>query len=61
MKQKCGPHMEHPSSSKLPSSLKSYDLGRRRDRELGEEKSLGISGQPDDDEGFASLAQLESA
>ena len=31
--------MEHQSSPGLPSSLKSYDVARRRDRELREEKS----------------------
>jgi len=41
IEQKCGPHIEHQPSSRLPSSLKSYDVARRRDRELREEKSWG--------------------
>jgi hypothetical protein len=36
-------------------------VARRRDKELREEKSWGISGKPHDDDGFAALAQLESA
>src|SRR5207253_768529 len=30
MLQKCGPHIEHPPSPRLLSSLKSYDAARRR-------------------------------
>jgi len=52
--------MEHSPSPRLPSSLKRYAVARRRDRELREEKSW-TSGKPDDDDGFAALAQLESA
>jgi hypothetical protein len=59
-REKCGLQIEHPPSPRLPSSLKSYDAARRRDRKLREEKSW-VSGKPDDDDGFAALAQLESA
>ena len=51
--------MEHPPSPRLPSSRKSYEVARRRDRELREEKSWR-SGTHHDDDGFAALAQLES-
>jgi hypothetical protein len=44
----------------LPSSLKSYDVARRWDRELLEENH-GVRGKPHDNGGFAALAQLESA
>jgi len=50
--------MEHRPSLGLPSSLKSYDVTRRRDGELREE-SHEVSGKPDDDDGFVALAQLE--
>ena len=59
MEQKCGPHIEHPLSPRLPSSLKAATW---RDGGTGNcaKKSHGVSDKSDDDDGFAALAQLES-
>src|SRR5436190_22537970 len=48
------------SFAKTHIFTESYDVARRRGRGLREENSW-VSSKPDDDDGFAALAQLESA
>ena len=52
----------HRASSFAKASIfaEKYDVSRRRDRESREE-SHGLNGKLHDNDGFAALAQLESA